>query len=58
MAEEKNKPGRPKNVPVEDVEVNEKLKSEGWTVLRFWGRDIKKHTDDCVEIIESVVKKK
>ena len=24
MAEKKNKPGRPKNVPVEDIEVNEK----------------------------------
>lgn len=25
-----------------DREVNEKLASEGWTVLRFWGTEIKK----------------
>ena len=27
-----------------DKEVNEKLKSEGWIVLRFWGKEIKKET--------------
>ncbi len=39
-----------------DKEVNEKLLSEGWTVLRFWGDDIKKHTDECVCIIEKAVR--
>ena len=39
-----------------DKEVNNKLQSEGWTVLRFWGQDIKKRTDECVEIIEKAVK--
>lgn len=39
-----------------DSEVNEKLKSEGWIVIRFWGKDIKKNLDNCVEIIEKAVR--
>ena len=31
-----------------DREVNEQLKREGWTVLRFWGREIEKNTDECL----------
>ena len=27
----------------------------GWTVLRFWGKDIKKHTEECVRVIEETV---
>lgn len=34
-----------------DIEVNEYLKKEGWTVLRFWGKDIQKKTDDCLQEI-------
>lgn len=41
-----------------DKEVTEKLESEGWTVLRFWGNDIKKKTSECADIIEKVVKSK
>ena len=37
-----------------DKEVNEKLEQDGWTVLRFWGKEIKKNLDQCVEIIERV----
>ena len=40
-----------------DKEVNEKLKSEGWTVIRFWGKDIKKNTEDCVLQIEEALQK-
>lgn len=40
-----------------DKEVNEKLKSEGWTVIRFWGKDIKKNTEDCVLQIEEALRK-
>ena len=29
-------------------EVNKRLESEGWTVLRFWGKDIEKNTEKCV----------
>ena len=39
-----------------DIEVNNKLKSEGWTVIRFWGNDIKKDVKHCADIIERVVK--
>lgn len=40
-----------------DIEVNEKLQSEGWIVLRFWGKDIKKHLQNCADIIEGTVKR-
>ena len=39
-----------------DNEVTQKLVSEGWTVLRFWGHDIKKHTEECADKIERAVK--
>lgn len=39
-----------------DKEVTEKLTSEGWTVLRFWGNEIKKNLTQCADKIESVVK--
>ena len=35
-----------------DKEVNEKLQAEGWTVLRFWGREIKHDLETCVMTIE------
>lgn len=34
-----------------DKEVNEKLKENGWIVLRFWGNDILKNTQKCFETI-------
>jgi len=39
-----------------DKEVNAKLESEGWVVLRFWGKDIKKNTKECADKIEKAVK--
>lgn len=38
-----------------DIEVTEKLQSEGWKVLRFWGRDIKKNVISCADIIEEAL---
>ena len=38
-----------------DAEVTAKLKSEGWTVIRFWGNEIKKSTARCADIIEKAV---
>lgn len=32
-----------------DKEVNCQLKKEGWTVFRFWGKEIEKELDLCVE---------
>ena len=39
-----------------DYEVNETLKNSGWTVLRFWGNDIKKNLQACADEIERTVK--
>lgn len=35
-----------------DKEVNKKLKNEGWTVLRFLGKQIKSDLEKCVNEIE------
>lgn len=41
-----------------DAEVTAKLQKDGWTVLRFWGKDIKKNTALCADIIEKAVQTK
>lgn len=38
-----------------DDENNKKLLAMGWTVLRFWGEDIKKHPEECVKVIEEAI---
>ena len=38
-----------------DIEINQKLFFMGWTVIRFWGNDIKKHIDECVQVIEETI---
>lgn len=38
-----------------DKEVTTKLEQDGWIVIRFWGKEIKKNTDYCVNIIEKAV---
>ncbi|MBO6240622.1 MAG: very short patch repair endonuclease [Butyrivibrio sp.] len=38
-----------------DNEINKKLLFEGWTVMRFWGTDIKKNPDECVKVIEEAI---
>ena len=38
-----------------DDEVNKKLLFMGWTVIRFWGTDIKKRTDECVKVVEETI---
>ena len=35
-----------------DKEVNRKLSETGWTILRFWGKDIINKLDACIEQIE------
>lgn len=27
----------------------------GWTVIRFWGEEIMKNTDECVKVIEDTI---
>ena len=39
-----------------DREVTAKLEAMGWTVLRFWGKDIKKNLEGCVTTIEEALK--
>lgn len=38
-----------------DDEINKKLLIEGWTVVRFWGKDIQKNTEECVRVIEETI---
>lgn len=38
-----------------DDKVNKNLLFMGWTVIRFWGNDIKRHTDECVKVIEETI---
>ena len=39
-----------------DKEVNDYLKKNNWTVLRFWSRDVLKNTADTVNLIEKYIK--
>ena len=41
-----------------DAEVNNILRSQNWTVLRFWGNEIKNNLDDCICLIENTIKGK
>lgn len=43
---------------IRDQKVNTILKSEGWCVLRFWGKDIKNNLAKCADIIERKVEEK
>lgn len=38
-----------------DKEVNEYLIKNGWSVIRFWGTEIKKNLDDCVDKIKKEI---
>lgn len=39
-----------------DKEVTEELQKQSWTVLRFWGKEIKKNAGGCADIIEKAVR--
>lgn len=41
-----------------DAQVNELLKSHGWTVLRFWSEDIKKNLHTVIRTIEETIEEK
>ena len=38
-----------------DLEINEQLETQGWLVIRFWGKDIKKDLDGCVSYIGKAI---
>lgn len=40
-----------------DKLVNCKLKESGWTVIRFWGKEIENNLDFCVKSIIATIKK-
>ena len=40
---------------IRDEEINKRLKFMGWTVIRFWGKDIKKDVEQCVKVIEETI---
>ncbi len=41
-----------------DQMVNETLKKNGWTVLRFWGEEIKSDLQSCVDKVIKVIQRK
>lgn len=41
-----------------DKEVTQKLQSEGWIVLRFWGKEIKKNLAECADLVERIWKER
>ncbi|MCM1101822.1 MAG: very short patch repair endonuclease [Clostridium sp.] len=38
-----------------DEEINKQLLYLGWTVIRFWGRDISRNVEQCVKVIEETI---
>lgn len=38
-----------------DEEINKQLMYLGWTVIRFWGKDIKKDIWQCVKVVEETI---
>lgn len=38
-----------------DIDVNNKLKQDGWIVLRFWGEQIKSDLPQCIRVIEQAI---
>lgn len=47
--------GKIKRNMVRDDEVNKSLRFLGWTVIRFWGEDIKNNIDECIQTIEETI---
>ena len=38
-----------------DLEVEREIRAEDWTVIRFWGKDIKSNTEDCIAVIKEAI---
>lgn len=41
-----------------DIEVTNELETQGWIVIRFWGKEIKKNVSDCADEIERIWKER
>lgn len=40
---------------IRDSVINKQLLFLGWTVIRFWGKDILKNTDECIRVIQDTI---
>ena len=38
-----------------DDEINKQLLFQGWTVIRFCGKDILKNVDECIKVVEETI---
>lgn len=38
-----------------DIQVEKELRGLGWRVIRFWGKDIKKDVEGCVQTVEEAI---
>lgn len=38
-----------------DQEKDKLFRSEGWTVIHFWGKEILKDIDECIKVIEEAI---
>ena len=38
-----------------DDAINKRLLFEGWTVIRFWGKDIARDVNECVRVVEEAI---
>lgn len=43
-----------RNIEHDDY-INKELTYKGWTVIRFWGKDIIYNLDECVRVVEEVI---
>ncbi len=41
-----------------DIEVTRELETQGWSVIRFWGKEIKKNVSGCADEIERIWKER
>ena len=41
-----------------DIEVTNELETQGWIVIRFWGKEIKKNVSGCADEIERIWKER
>lgn len=41
-----------------DIEVTNELETQGWIVIRFWGKEIKKNVSECADEIERIWKER
>lgn len=38
-----------------DKEKDLLFQAAGWTVIHFWGKDIEKHTEECIAVNEEAI---